>query len=112
MVVSGSVDELPQRAAKEDVVRIVTAIVAALSLIAATSYAEARSHKKHYRSYKPKPAFTRIYGRPGGHRMGYEADPFLYRNGPYGQTPYFDSRNFWERVQSGPGDETTSPSAF
>jgi hypothetical protein len=97
---------------KEDIVRVITAIVAALCLVAAVDHADARPHKKQYRHHTPQSTFTRMYGHPGGHRLGYEADPFLYHNGPYGQTPFFDARNFWERVQSGPFDEMTSPSAF
>lgn len=93
--------------------KITTAIVAALCLVVATSHADARSYKKHHRHHAAKTSqFTQIYGRPGGHRQGYAEEPFLYRNGGYGNTPYFDGRNFWERVQSGQFDEMTSPSAF
>lgn len=92
--------------------RVTAVIIAALVLVTAAGHAEAKRHKKHYRHYVTKSEIARIHGRPGGHRCGYEADPFLYRNGPYGQTPYFDARNFWERVQSGPFDEMTSASAL
>lgn len=50
--------------------------------------------------------------RPGGHRYAYENEPFLYWNGPYGNYPDFDARNFKERVFSDPRFDTTSPSAF
>jgi hypothetical protein len=92
--------------------KVITAIVAALCVVVASSHADARTNKKHHRHYVGKAPHARIVGRVGGHRLGYEEDPFLYRNGGYGATPYFDARNFWERVQSGPFDEMTGPSAF
>jgi hypothetical protein len=92
------------------VAKALTVTIAALVLAAGFTHAEAKSRKyhKHYSSKQ-----KRSYGYwPGGHRMGYEADPFLYWNGPYGNYPFPDPRNFWERVQSGPFGESTSPSAF
>ena len=93
--------------------KAITAIIIALALASTFTQAEAkaRKHYKHYKHYSSKHIRSFPYG-VGGHRMGYEADPFLYKNGPYGNYPYFDPRNFWERVQSGPYSESTSPSAF
>ena len=98
-------------------VTVATVFAVALGLIAATvSQAEAgsRKHRKYYRHHVSRvtPQVRGFSFRIGGHQMGYEADPFLYKNGPYGNFPFHDPRNFWERVQSGPFDETTSPSAF
>ncbi len=50
--------------------------------------------------------------RPGGYSYQYEYEPFLRRNGAYGNYPQFDPRNFQERVFSDPRLNTTSPSAF
>lgn len=50
--------------------------------------------------------------RPGGHRYSFENESFLRHNGPYGNFPDFDPRNFKERVFSDPRFNTTSPSAF
>jgi hypothetical protein len=50
--------------------------------------------------------------RPGGHRYDYEFEPFLRRNGPYGNYPDFDPRNFNERVLGDPRDSTTGASAL
>jgi hypothetical protein len=50
--------------------------------------------------------------RPGGHRYDYELEPFLRRNGPYGNYPDFDPRNFNERVLGDPRDSTTGASAL
>lgn len=90
--------------------KILTATILALVLAAGVTHAEAKA-RKHHRHYVSKSARSPAY-RVGGHQMGYEAEPFLYWNGPYGNYPFLDPRNFWERVQSGPFSETTSPSAF
>ena len=90
--------------------KAVTAVIVALALAAGFSQAEAKA-RKAYKHYSSKQVRGFAY-RPGGHRMGYEADPLLYKNGPYGNYPFHDPRNFWERVQSGPFSESTSPSAF
>lgn len=50
--------------------------------------------------------------RPGGHRYDFEYESFLQWNGPYGNYPGFDARDFKERVYSDPRFNTTSPSAF
>lgn len=50
--------------------------------------------------------------RPGGHRYDFEYDATLMRDGPYGNLPQVDTRNFWERTMSDPRTTTTSPSAF
>lgn len=50
--------------------------------------------------------------RPGGHRYDFEYDAELQRNGPYGNLPQIDTRNFWERTMSDPRTTATSPSAF
>jgi hypothetical protein len=50
--------------------------------------------------------------RPGGHRYDYELEPFLRRNGPYGNYPDVDPRNFNERVLGDPRDSTTGASAL
>lgn len=96
--------------------KAMTAIIAALGLVVAMSQADAKPYK-HHRHHASKShhkmSYSRsLHGRAGGHRLGYENEPFLYRNGGYGNTPFNDARNFWERVQSGPFDEQTSPSAF
>jgi hypothetical protein len=90
--------------------KAVAVIVMALALAAGFTHAEAKP-RKHYKHYSSKQVRSYAY-RPGGHQMGYEAEPFLYWNGPYGNYPFHDPRNFWERVQSGPFSESTSPSAF
>lgn len=89
--------------------KAVTAVIIALALACSYTQADAKVRKTH-KYYSSKP--VRTFAFTGGHQMGYEADPFLYKNGPYGNYPYFDARNFWERVQSGPLSDTTSPSAF
>lgn len=99
--------------------------LAALSLILAVIAASAfpadahkRKHKSwhgsdHYSAKRVKPQVRGYVSRGGGGQSyEYALTPFLYRNGPYGNYPYFDDRNFWERVQSGPLSETTSPSGF
>ena len=50
--------------------------------------------------------------RPGGHRYDYEYQTFLEKNGPYGNYPDFDPRNFKERVFSDPRYNSTSASAL
>ncbi|WP_125461607.1 MULTISPECIES: hypothetical protein [Rhodomicrobium] len=59
-----------------------------------------------------KPQVRGFLFRPGGHRYAFENQPFLDWNGPYGNYPNFDPRNFKERVFSDPRFDTTSPSAF
>jgi len=97
-----------------------TAITLVLGIFAASA-TQADAHKgkqkgwhghHHASAMRGKPQVRGYIVRTGGHRYGYELTPFLYRNGPYGNYPHFDDRNFWERVQSGPLSQTTSPSGF
>jgi hypothetical protein len=39
-------------------------------------------------------------GGVGGYQNGDDYTPYVVHNGPYGNTPSFDNRNFWERVQT------------
>ena len=95
-------------------------IAAALGLSLASGAAIAgQKHKKvisepagNYELSKRKPQVRGYYFRPGGHAYGYENEPFLRRNGPYGNFPDFDPRTFHERVLSDPRYSTTAPSAF
>jgi hypothetical protein len=100
--------------------RAVTAAFAVLALsISSSAVLADRYHKRkgvhrgdnHTLSQRP-PEVRGFLFRPGGHRYDYEYEPFLYHNGPYGNYPQLDSRNFWERVQSDPRSTTVSPSAF
>jgi hypothetical protein len=83
--------------------RVLIAIAVALSLVASVGTAEAKQ-RKHYKHYGHKhhsrvvPHLRRSY--VGGHRMGYEPT-----------APHRD-QTFWERVESGPANDATSPSAF
>jgi hypothetical protein len=95
-------------------------IAAALGLSLASGDAAAGyRHKKvpgeavgNYELSKRKPQVRGYYFRPGGHAYAYEEEPFLRRNGPYGNFPEFDPRTFHERVLSDPRYPTTAPSAF
>jgi hypothetical protein len=70
------------------------------------------SHRQMRYGYRPRryaqgrvrPQVRGYYFQPGGYAFGYELEPFLYKNDfiDYGFRPYFDDRNFWERVQSDP----------
>ena len=93
--------------------KALTVTIMALALAAGFTHAEAKARKQHkrYKHHAAKRMRAPAH-RVGGHQMGYEAEPFLYWNGPYGNYPFLDTRNFWERVQSGPFSESTSPSAF
>jgi hypothetical protein len=55
-----------------------------------------------YAQRRVRPQVRGFYFQPGGYAYGYELEPFLYNNKfiSYGFTPYFDDRDFWERVQS------------
>lgn len=91
------------------------ALVLAVFASGATTTADAHSRKKvagasHY--YKGKPQVRGYISRGGGYASGYESDPFLYKNGPYGFYPYYDDRTFWERVQSSPFDNRPGVSAY
>lgn len=100
--------------------KLLTALSLMAGIVALTAN-EADAHKrKHSRSdgayhhgKRVKPQVRGYISRGvGGHRYGYENTPFLYRNGPYGFYPFYDDRNFWERVQSDPLSTTTSPSGL
>ena len=67
---------------------------------------------KHYAGKHVKPQVRGWLSRGGGYAYGYEFDPFLRKNGPYGNYPYFDDRNFWERVQSDPHSSRPGVSAY
>jgi hypothetical protein len=70
-------------------------------------------HHRHYAENGVKPQVRGWIARgAGGHAYGYEYEPFLYRNGPYGNYPFFDDRNFWERVQSDPFSTRPGVSAY
>jgi len=83
--------------------RALIAIAIALSLVASVGSAEAKQkkHPKHYKhSHHSRvvPHMHRSY--VGGHRMGYEP------------TAPHRPETFWERVESGPANDSVSPSAF
>jgi hypothetical protein len=67
---------------------------------------------KHYAGKHVKPQVRGWLLRGGGYAYGYENEPFLRTNGPYGNYPYFDDRNFWERVQSDPHSTRPGISAY
>lgn len=88
-----------------------------LAFGAAQADAHMRKHSRadspHYHGKRVKPQVRGYVSRGvGGYRFGYENPPFLYNNGPHGNYPFFDDRNFWERVQSDPLSTTTSPSGL
>jgi hypothetical protein len=94
------------------------AVIVALSLAFASSSVSAEGqHKQRERlgndalSHRA-PQVRGFYFRPGGHSFNFEYEPLLRRNGPYGNYPQFDPRNFHEQVLSDPRFNTTSPSAF
>jgi hypothetical protein len=100
--------------------RAATAVFALLALSISSSavfsdgYHKRRSVEKgdNYALSRRAPEVRGFLFRPGGHRYGYEYESYLSREGPYGNYPLLDSRNFWERVQSDPRSNTVSPSAF
>jgi hypothetical protein len=101
--------------------KVFTALAVMLAVaVAGTSDADAHSRKKrgyekqsHYSAKRVKPQVRGYLSRGGGYAYGYEYDPFLRRNGGgYGNYPFFDDRNFWERVQSGPFSTRPGVSAF
>jgi hypothetical protein len=96
--------------------KTLTAMAVILAVFASgATTADAHSRKKaggypHYAKVKPQ---VRGYiSRGGGYASGYEFEPFLNKNGPYGFYPYYDDRNFWERVQSSPLDNRPGVSAY
>jgi hypothetical protein len=99
--------------------KALTALVVIMGMSAASSAAIAGgSRERHvekgnnYELSQRRPEVRGYLFRPGGHRYDYEYDTFLERNGPYGNYPQLDPRNFWERTMSDPRSTTTSPSAF
>src|SRR5882672_10938499 len=79
------------------------------------NYALSRQHDSWRECFGRSRGSPQVRGyvfRPGGHAYDYEYDTFLSRNGPYGNYPGFDPRDFKERVFSDPRFNTTSPSAF
>ena len=99
--------------------KALTALVVIMGMSAASSVAVAGGARErhvekgnNYELSQRRPEVRGYLFRPGGHRYDYEYEPFLSRNGPYGNYPQLDSRNFWERTMSDPRSTTTSPSAF
>jgi hypothetical protein len=99
--------------------KALTALVLIMGMSVASGAAVAGDHRERHvekgnnDQLSRRPPEVRGYlFRPGGHRYDYEYDSFLERNGPYGNYPQLDTRNFWERVMSDPRSTTTSPSAF
>jgi len=100
--------------------KIFTALAVLLAFsVTVTADANAHYRKKGYKEYsaysgkRVKPQVRGYIQRGGGYAYGYEYEPFLRKNGGgYGNYPYFDDRNFWERVQSGPFDTRPGVSAF
>ncbi len=101
--------------------KTLTAMIAVCGLALASASAPALAGGSRDRAENPENNYTlsqrkpQVRGylfRPGGHRYDYESEPFLRRNGPYGNYPNFDPRTFKERVFSDPRDNSTSPSAF
>ncbi len=92
----------------------VLAIFAAGTFDASAHMRKKTAHHRHYASKSVKPQ-VRGYiarGSVGGYAYGYEYEPFLYKNGGYGNYPFFDDRNFWERVQSDPMSTRPGVSAY
>lgn len=99
--------------------KTLTALVVIMGMPAASSAAVAGGFRErhvekgnNYEQSRRPPQVRGYVFRPGGHRYDYEYEPFLNRNGPYGNYPQFDPRNFRERVMSDPRSTATSPSAF
>jgi hypothetical protein len=99
--------------------KIVTAIIMLAVFCAGVSSADAHKRGKkawsetsHHYGKRPGPQVRGYLSRGGGYANGYELDPFLRKNGPYGFYPSFDDRNFWERVQSDPFDTRPGISAY
>lgn len=99
--------------------KALTAALAIFALAVSTGAATAGGSKErraqkstNYELSQRPPEVRGFIFRPGGYSYDYEYDPLLRRNGPYGNYPQLDTRNFWERVQSDPRSTTTSPSAF
>ncbi|NJM35758.1 MAG: hypothetical protein HC850_14865 [Rhodomicrobium sp.] len=96
---------------------IVLIVGAAVALTSVSAIAGGKRSKKpegynNYTLSQRKPEVRGFLFRPGGYRYDYEYEPFLRQNGPYGNFPQFDPRNFWERVQGDPRGNANSPSAF
>jgi hypothetical protein len=100
--------------------KTLTASALVLALLAlSASGADAHSRKKkvyyghqHYAGKHVKPQVRGWLSRGGGYAYGYELDPALRKSGPAGNYPYFDDRNFWERVQSDPHGTRPGVSSF
>jgi hypothetical protein len=102
--------------------KILTAIGLMLAIFAGSASADAHkpakkhwkhhSHHSHHYGKRVSPQVRGYIARRGGHAYGYELDPFLRQNGPYGFYPSFDDRTFWERVQSDPFDSRPGVSAY
>jgi hypothetical protein len=58
---------------------------------------------RHYHRYKHShhvvPYRGGVYGI-GGHRFGDQNTPYVYYNNGYSNSPYFENRTFWERVET------------
>ena len=92
-------------------------VLAVFCVSAAGADAHVRKKKGYYgnshaSAKRVKPQVRGYVFRGGGYAYGYEFEPYLRKNGPYGNFPYFDDRNFWERVQSGPISSRPGVSAF
>ncbi len=93
--------------------KTLTAVAMMLAVFAAgattaDAHYRGKKHSHHY-GKRLKPQVRGYISRGGGYAEGYDLEPFLYKNGGYGYYPYFDDRNFWERVESDPHD--TRPGA-
>jgi len=83
-------------------------LIAALALSAfeaAPSQAESSYRGVHARRHHAHAArrITRIYGEEvGGHRYGYEPDPYIYMNRGYNAPGFTNNQTFWERVETQP----------
>ncbi len=86
--------------------------VASSAAMAGDQHGQRDDDSKNYRLSHRHPQVRGYVFRPGGHRYDYEYPTFLQDNGPYGNYPELDPRNFKERVFSDPRFNTTSPSAF
>jgi|GEM_PF-4855384 len=79
-------------------------LASALALMAFDGAARAdddsgnRHRKRVYRSHRST-GYYAAHGI-GGQRYGDEHTPYIYKNGGYSNSPYFDNRTFWERVQT------------
>lgn len=87
---------------------IVIGVLAAASMPAA--YAQSADDDEEVAERTEAPGGYGYYDDSGTYSSRY--DVFVERFGSYGNTPDFDNRSFWERVQSEPGSATVGVSGL